>query len=73
MSGIPIASNTVVQLLTSSAVPSLSVSISVDPIAPVKSSTKISVKDGYILIKEIEFKGVPINQNKVFRLGKTLN
>ena len=34
---------------------------------------KISVKDGYILIKEIEFKGVPINQNKVFRLGKTLN
>ena len=34
---------------------------------------KISVKDGYILIKEIEFEGVAIKQNKVFRLGKTLN
>jgi len=34
---------------------------------------KISVKDGYILIKEIEFEGVSIKQNKVFRLGKTLN
>ena len=34
---------------------------------------KISVKDGYILIKEIEFEGVPIKQNKVFRLGKILN
>ena len=34
---------------------------------------KISVKDGYILIKEIEFDGLSIKQNMVFRLGKTLN
>lgn len=38
-----------------------------------KNEYKVCVKGGYILIQEVEFEGVSIKQNKVFRLGKTLH